>query len=149
MRTLIDVEFGTGTADAKALGAIATSLVSIDELLRDLGSMAAYPSSAEFRNIEIVAIELRGPLKIKLSLLAISADAVKAFQEICREIILNRERPERDSAKHLANIDAALALCGPGAHARITDQEAQRIHGHIATLQNAGVALTRVEVKKD
>ena len=149
MRTFIDLEFGTGTADAKALGDIATSLVTIDELLRDLGSMAAYPDSAEFRNIEIVAIQMRSPLTIKLSLLAISADAVTAFQELCRELILARERPERHGAQHPANIPRALGLCGPEVHARITPNEAQRLHELIATLARAEVPLTRVEVKKE
>lgn len=146
MRTFIDLEFGTATADAKALGDIATSLVSIDELLRDLGSIAAYPDSAEFRDIDIVAIQMRSPLTIKLSLLAISADAVTAFQALCREIILARERPERRNA---ANITRALELSGREVPARITATEAQRIHDHIATLQDAEVPLTRVEVHKE
>ena len=103
---------------------------------------------------------MRRPLKITLSLVAISADAVKAFQEICRDIILYRERRglpaattasewENVSAKRLANIKAALELCGPEGHARITDKEAQRIYGHIVALQNAEVPLKRVEVKTE
>jgi hypothetical protein len=136
----IDLEFDTGATGRALLGDIASSLVSLDELLRDLGSMAAYPSSAEFRKIEIVAIELRSPLKVKLSLFAIPPDAVKAFQAICRDIISRRP----------ANIEAALALCTPdGAHARITEQEAQRMHGHIETLHNAEVPLRRIEVRED
>ena len=71
------------------------TLVSVDELLRDLAALAAYPSHAEFRNIEVVAIETRERLKVKLSLLAIPADAVNAFQDICRDIIVFRERPDR------------------------------------------------------
>ena len=86
--TFVDLEFDTGTNGGALLGDIASSLVSLDELLRDLASIAADPSGVEFRNIEIVAIEMRSPLKIRLSLLGISPDAVKAFQEICRDIIL-------------------------------------------------------------
>src|SRR6188472_732340 len=96
--TFIDLEFDTGTTGAAHLGDIASSLVSLDELLRDLGSIAAYPSSVEFRQIEIVAIELRNPLKIKLSLFAIPVEAVKAFQDICRDIIIYRERRSRQAA---------------------------------------------------
>ena len=57
--TFIDLEFDTGTSGGALLGDIASSLVSLDELLRDLASIAAYPSSVEFRKIEIVAIEMR------------------------------------------------------------------------------------------
>ena len=160
LETFLDLEFGPGPNDATPLGDIASSLVSLDELLRDLASIAAYPSSVEFRTIEVVAIEMRRPLKIKLSLVAISADAVKAFQEICRDIILYRERRglpaattasewENVSAQRLANIKAALELCGPEGQARITDKEAQRIYGHIVALQNAEVPLKRVEVKTE
>lgn len=147
MRTFIDVEFGPGPTDAKPLGDIATSLVSIDELLRDLGTLAAYPSSPEFRNIEIVAIQMRSPLTIKLALLAIPADAVKAFLEICREIILSRDRGGRHDAHHLARITTALDLCGPEAHARMTAIETQRLYAHVARLQDAEVPLQRVEVR--
>ena len=159
--TFIKLEFDTGTKGGASLGDIATSLVSVDELLRDLASIAAYPSSAEFREIQIVAIEMRSPLTIKLSLLAISPDAVKAFQEICRDIIVFRERRSRQAAltaseredlsdKRLANIKAALDLCTPeGVQAQITEQESQRIYGHIATLQNAEIPLKRVEVKEE
>ena len=136
--TFIDLEFGTGTNGASPLGDIASSLVSLDELLRDLGSIAAYPSSVEFRRIEIVAIETRSPLKIRLSLFAIPAVAVKAFQDICRDIICNRER------KTVREIFASQ-----GEHALITEQEAQRLHGHIAALQNAEVRLKRVEVREE
>src|SRR6185436_19496143 len=96
--TFIDLEFDTGATGGARLGDIASSLVSLDELLRDLGSIAAYPSSVEFRKIEIVAIEMRNPLKIKLSLFAIPADAVKSFQDICRDIIIYRERRSRQAA---------------------------------------------------
>ena len=34
---------------------------------------------------------------MKLSLLAIPADAINAFQDICRDIIVFRERPDRDA----------------------------------------------------
>ncbi len=132
--TLVDLEFDTGTKDGVLLGDIASSLVSLDELLRDLASLAADRSSAEFRNIEIVAIELRRPLKIKLSLLAISADAVKAFQEICRNII-NKVELER---------------CIPDdVHARLSDTEVERMSGHIRTLQNAEVVLRRFRVTEE
>ena len=159
--TFINLEFDTGTTGGASLGDIATSLVSVDELLRDLASIAAYPSSAEFREIQIVAIEMRSPLTIKLSLLAISPNAVKAFQEICRDIIVFRERRSRQAAltaseredlsdKRRANIETALELCTPeGVQACITEQEAQRIYGHIVTLQNAEIPLKRVEVKEE
>ena len=160
--TFIDLEFDTGAKGGALLGDIGSSLVSLDELLRDLGSIAAYPSSAEFRKIEIVAIEMRNPLKIKLSLFAIPADAVKAFQDICREIILSRERRARQAAmaasesedvnrKRLANIRAAfdLALRAKGNDDHITDEEALRMLGHVVTLQDAEVPLTRIEVKEE
>ena len=128
--TLIDVEFDTGTEGGALLGDIATSLVSLDELLRDLGSIAADPDSVEFRNVEIVAIEMRSPLRITLSLFGISPDAITAFQEICRDVILSRtfSTPE-------------------GIEARITESEARRLHDHVATLQHAAIRLKRVEVK--
>ena len=76
------------------------------------------------------------------------------------DIILYRERRglpaattasewENVSAQRLANIKAALELCGPEGQARITDKEAQRIYGHIVALQNAEVPLKRVEVKTE
>ena len=155
--TFIDLEFATGTNGGALLGDIASSLVSLDELLRDLGSIAAYPSSVEFRKIEIVAIEMRSPLKIRLALLEISADAVIAFREICRDIIHERRSRQRAltasddvSAKRLANIKIALERCTlHSAHARITEPEALRILGHIVTLHNAEIPLTRVEVKEE
>jgi hypothetical protein len=134
--TFIDLEFDTGTKGAALLGDIASSLVSLDELLRDLASIAADPSGVEFRKIEIVAIEMRHPLKITLSLFAISADAVKAFQEICRNIIYSRDRR------------SGQAALPKGVQALITDKEAQRLYGHIVALQNAEVPLKRVEVKE-
>jgi len=133
--TFIDLEFDTGTRGAALLGDIASSLVCIDELLRDLASIAADPSGVEFRNIEIVAIEIRSPLKIRLSLFAISPVAVNAFQEICRDVIVSRESQE---------------LCLPEAvRAGITEQEAQRLRGHVSTLRDAAIPLKRVEVKED
>jgi len=137
--TLIDLEFGGGFKGAVAVSDVASSLVSLDELLRDLASIAAYPSSAEFRSVEVVAIEMRSPLTVKLSVVAILPQALKAFQEICRDIIVFRTA---DINKTLALLDA------DGTHARITEQEAERISGHIASLQNAKVRLTRMDVKE-
>ena len=142
--TLVDLEFDTGTRGGALLGDIASSLVSIDELLRDLGSIAAYPSSAEFRSVEIVAIDMRSPLKIRLSLFSISPDAVKAFQQICRDIIVFRERLSP------ANLKSALELCTPdGLQPHISEQEAERLYGHVLTLRNAAIRLKRVEVKEE
>jgi len=130
--TFVDLEFDTGARGGALLGDIATSLVSLDELLRDLASIAADPSGVEFRNIEIVAIEMRSPLKIRLSLFGISPDAVKAFQEICRDIILLRV------GRLPANVET-----------RITEQEAKRLYGHVATLRDAAIALKRIEVTEE
>ncbi len=157
-RTCIDLEFDTADGGAP-LGDIAASLVSLHDLLRDLATLAAYASGAEFREIQVVAIEMRRPLKIRLSLLAISADAVKAFQEICRDIIFFHEQrtdlglkttdatvdPKRQ-AKITAALDLVLSAAGHEGH--ITDNEAQRLYGHIVALQNAEVPLKRVVVKK-
>lgn len=135
----IDLEFDTTVSGHAPLGDIASSLVSIDELLRDLATIAAYPSGAEFRRIEVAAIATGNPLKVKLSLLAIPEEAVNAFQSICREII---------GARRPAAIDAALERCaGEGEHARITTQERERIHRHVGTLQNAEIRLKRIAVK--
>ena len=131
--TFVDLEFETEGSGAP-LGDIATSLVTIDELLRDLGTISADPSSAEFREVRVVAIELRNPLKVKLSLLAIPAEAVRTFQEICREIIVFKTR----RADPLAGLTATL-----------TDGEAQRLRGHIASLQKAAVPLKRVIVRDE
>jgi len=139
--TYIDLEFDTSTAGQAPLGDIASSLVSVDELLRDLATIAAYPTGAEFRQIEVAAITMGSPLKIKLSLLAIPEEAVNAFQSICREII---------GAKRPAAIDAALERCaGDGDHARITAQERQRIHRHVGTLLNAEIRLKRIAVRAE
>ncbi|HEX6162948.1 MAG TPA: hypothetical protein VFZ31_06275, partial [Vicinamibacterales bacterium] len=87
---LVDLEFDTGTRGGALLGDIASSLVSVDELLRDLASLTADSSTAEFRNVEIVAIEMRSPLRVRLSLYGISPEAVEAFQQMCRHVILAR-----------------------------------------------------------
>lgn len=160
--TFIDLEFDTTANRGAPLGDIASSLVSLHDLLRDLGTMAAYPSSVEFREIQVVGIEMRSPLTIKLRLLAISAEAVKAFQEICRDIILFRERRshqgalaasqwEAIDAKRLAKIKTVLdvLLHAEGNTAHITEKETQRLYGHIVALQNAEVPLKRVVVKEE
>ena len=110
--TVIELEFDTGSRGSALLGDMAASLVSLDDLLRDLASMTADPSSAEFRQVEIAAIDLRSPLRITLSLIGIPPGAVNAFQEICRGVILSRERKDL-GARHLPNIQAAVALCTP------------------------------------
>ena len=138
---LIELEFDTGARGGALLGDIASSLVSVDELLRDLASLAADPSSVEFRNVEIVAIEMRSPLKIRLSLFGISPDAVTAFQDICRAIIVTRERGSR-----LATPAASLS---DELRARMTEQEGERLQGHVVTLQNAAIPLKHVLVKED
>ena len=158
--TYIDLEFDTVPNRGAPLGDIASSLVCLHDLLRDLATLAAYPSGAEFREIQVVAIEMRTPLKVKLSLLAISAEAVRAFQEICRDVIRFRQRRSHQAAlpdsgreaidaKRLANIKTALDLVlhGEGTDGRITEKEAQRLYGHIVTLQNAEVPLKRVVVR--
>jgi hypothetical protein len=160
--TFIDLEFDTSAKTGAPLGDIATSLINLHDLLRDLGTMAGYPSSAEFREIQVVAIEMRSPMKIRLSLRAISPAAVKAFQEICRDIIFFRERGSHPAAssvgrtedldgKRLTNIKAALDLVlhADGKEGDLTEQEAQRLHGHIVTLQNAEIPLKRVVVKEE
>ena len=138
--TFIDLEFDTTASSGTPLGDIAASLMSLHELLRDLATLAA-PFTAEFREIQVVAIEMRNPLTIKLSLLAISAEAVKAFQDICRDVI----------AKRSTNLHTALdpVLRGEGNNGVLTEPEAQRLHGHIATLQNAAIPLKRVVVRED
>jgi hypothetical protein len=102
----IDLEFDTTTTGRAPLGDIAASLVSVDELLRDLATIAAYPASAEYREIQVAAISMRNPLTVSLSLLSIPEEAVNAFREISRQIILSREGRSRHTM-----IDAALNLC--------------------------------------
>ena len=105
---------------------------------------------------------MRSPLTVRLSLLAISAEAVKAFQEICRDVVRFRERRshqpaltaiEREDidATRRANIKTALDLVlhAEGNHGHLTEKEAQRLYGHIVTLQNAEVPLKRVVVKDE
>ena len=143
--TFIDLEFDTAASGGAPLGDIAASLVSLHDLLRDLAAMAADPSSAEYRDIQVVAIEMRSPLTIKLSLMAIPANAVKGFQDICRDIILFREgRSPQAAASKTAR---ELLLHAGGEDAGITEQEARRLTSHIATLQQAGVPLKRVVVR--
>lgn len=137
--TLVDLEFETGTRGAALLGDVAASLIRIDELLRDLASIAADRSAAEFRNIEIVAIEMRSPLRVRLSLYGISADAIAAFQQICRDIILSRDR----------GLPAAPLSVSGQLRARMNEPETQRLRDHIAGLQNAAIPLKRVEVKTE
>ena len=140
MRTVIDLEFDTRTTGGAPLGDIATSLVSVDELLSDLATITGYPSSAEFREIQVAEIVMRSPLKVTLSLRAIPEDAVRAFQDICREIILVRDGRSRQSA-----MDRAEQLC---ARQGVTEREVRRIRGHIETLQDAKVPLKAVIVKE-
>ena len=132
-------------------------------MLRDLAAIAAYPSHAEFRNIEVVAIDTRERLKVKLSLLAIPAHAVNAFQDICRDIIVFRERPDRDAtrqpgawqdviARRLAAFTAALNSEEPTEMSRddrLTVQDARRLQRHMDVLLNASMPLRRVEVKNE
>lgn len=158
--TFIDLEFDTTAHRGAPLGDIASSLVCLHDLLRDLATLAAYPSRVEFREIQVVAIEMRSPLTVKLSLLAISPEAVKAFQEICRDVIRFREQRSRQTAltdsrrddidaKRLANINTALDLVlhADGKDGHLTEREAQRLYGHIVTLQNAEIPLKRVVLK--
>lgn len=158
----IDLEFDTTAGGGAPLGDIASSLVSLHDLLRDLGTMAAYPSSVEFREIQVVAIEMQSPLTVRLSLRAISAEAVTAFQEICRDIIRFRERrppqaaltgsPRDDiDAKRRAKIETVLdrVLHAEGKNSHITEKETERLYGHIVTLQHAEVPLKRVVLKDE
>lgn len=128
-------------------------------MLRDLAAIAADPSHPEYRNIEVVGIEMRSPLKVTLSLFAISADAIRAFQDVCRDIILHRERGGRDAAlsaiesgdldaKRLAIVTAALGIDASD-DGRITAQQGERLLQQIKTLQNAEIALRRVEVRQE
>lgn len=133
--TFIALEFDTTEDRGAPLGDIATSLVTLNDLLRDLAALTAEPASAEFREIQVVAIEMRRPLTITLKLLGISAEAVKAFQEICRDVILAREHRSAELVSH------ALAD-----GVQITEKERARLHDHILALQRAAVPLKRVVV---
>jgi hypothetical protein len=148
--TFIDLEFDTTGTRGAPLGDIAASLVSLDELLRDLGTMATYPSSVEFREIRVVAIA-RNPLKVRLSLFGIPAEAVKAFQAISRDIIVFRERRPQLDPRQLANLNTALDLVlhAHGKDGDVTEKEMRRLQGHILTLQNAEVPLKRVVVREE
>jgi hypothetical protein len=143
--TFIDLEFDTAANRGAPLGDIASSLVSLHDLLRDLATMAAHGSGAEFREIQVVAIEMRSPLTVKLSLLGIPAAAVTAFQDICRDIILFRE----GRSPHAAATRAALNLLSHtgGKDDGLTEHETQRLQSHITTLQRAEIALRRVVVR--
>lgn len=137
--TFIDLEFDTARDEAP-LGDIASSLVTLNDLLRDLGAMAADPSTIEFREIQVVAIEMRRPLTIKLSLRAIAPEAVTAFQELCRNIIRSRDIAIENVLQVMLN--------ATGHSGDITEKETARLRGHIEALQNAQVRLKRVVVRK-
>ena len=140
---LIDLEFDTVNRGAP-LGDIASSLVTLHDLLRDLAALAAYPGGVEFREIQVVAIEMRSPLTVKLSLLAIPPEAVKAFQEICRAVIHVRERRSQSNLK--SALDRVLQADDKNSH--LTEKEVQRLYDHMVALQNAEVPLRRVVVKE-
>jgi hypothetical protein len=155
---LIELEFDTRPERGAPLGDIASSLVSLHDLLRDLAALAADPANVEFREIQVVAIEMRRPLTITLSLFAISAEAVKAFQEICRDIILCRDPDphhrapagggsEREAARQRLATALDLVLRADGKDGQLTEKELQRLHGHITTLRRADVPLKRVIVR--
>jgi len=158
--TFLHLEFGTDIQGAAPLGDVAATLITLDDLLRDLAALAAYPSDAEFRNIEVVAIETRERLKVTLSLLAIPADAINAFQDVCRDIIVFRERPDCHAAlpasawqdviaRRLAAIRAALnsgATTEMSSDDRLTAHDARRLQRHMDVLLNAAMPLRRVEV---
>jgi hypothetical protein len=161
--TFLHLEFGTDVQGATPLGDIAATLVSIDELLRDLSAIAAYPSHAEFRNIEVVAIETRERLKVTLSLLAIPEQALDAFQDICRDIIVFRGRPDHGAelpviawqdviARRLTAVTTALHNGGStetSRENRLTVDDARRLQRHMDVLLNAAMPLRRVEVQKE
>jgi hypothetical protein len=128
----IDFEFETGTTSGVMLKDIASSLVTIDELLRDLASITAEPLSGEYRNVEIAAIEMRSPLTIRLSLTAISPAALTAFQGICRDIIVGRDGGDL----HLSE----------AASSHLSERETERLHGHVAMLRNAATRLRRIAI---
>jgi hypothetical protein len=141
----IELEFDTSVKNGAPLGDIASSLVTLHDLLRDLGTIAAYPS-VEYREIQVVAIEMGSPLKITLSLQAIPVEAIAAFQEICRDLILARERGRRmDTSRTIVD----LGLHAPANGGRMTDSEAQRLQMHVMSLHNAAVPLKRVVVRTE
>lgn len=140
--TFLELEFDTTPDRGAPLGDIASSLVSLHDLLRDLATLVTEPGSAEFRDIQVVAIQLATPLKVRLSLTGIPAEAVKAFQEICRDVILDRER----GVESRAVARGLESLVGSGNSERVSEQERQRFRDHLATLQQAAVPLKRVVV---
>ena len=157
--TLIDLEFDTASNRGAPLGDIASSLVSIHDLLRDLAALGASASGPEYRDIRVVNIEMRRPLTITLELRAISDDAVRAFQELGRAVILFRERRSQHdasiatgsgevAASRAAAIATALKLLtGGGGAVDITARETERVNDHVITLQRAEVPLKRVVVR--
>jgi hypothetical protein len=158
--TLIDLEFDTTANHGAPLGDIASSLISIHDLLRDLAALAASPSGAEYRDIRVVAIEMRSPLTITLALRAIPEEAVKAFQELGRAVIRFRERRSPDEVwlaaesedvakyRHAAVSTALNLVTRTEANTfEISASETQRLHDHVLTLQRAEVPLKRVMVK--
>jgi hypothetical protein len=146
--TFIDLEFDTGNRGAP-LGDIAASLVTLHDLLRDLGAMTAYPGNVEFRDIQVVAIETTRPLTITLSLVGISPAAVRAFQDICRDIIRLRQQPRSaaPSAGAREGVDHQRLGTIAGGVGNITETETRRLNEHIVALQSAEVPLKRVVVK--
>lgn len=157
--TFIDLEFDTAANRGAPLGDIASSLVTIHDLLRDLATLAVSESGPQYRDIRVVNIEMRSPLTITLELRAISEDAVKAFQELGRAVILFRERRTQQdalsatgsqdvAANRRAAITTALKLLsGSSSTVDITAREAERLNDQLATLQNAEVPLKRVVVR--
>ena len=157
--TLIDLEFDTAANRGAPLGDIASSLVSIHDLLRDLAALAGSDSGPRYRDIRVVNIEMRSPLTITLELRAISEDAVKAFQELGRAVILFRERRSQQDALSAsrsqdvdANRRAAIAtalklLSRDSPTVDITAQETERLNDQLVSLQNAEVPLKRVVVR--
>lgn len=157
--TLIDLEFDTAANRGAPLGDIASSLVSIHDLLRDLAALAVSESGPQYRDIRVVNIEMRSPLTITLELRAISDDAVKAFQELGRAVILFRERRSQQDAvsasrsqdvdmNRRAAIATALKLLSRDLPAvGITAQETERLNDQLVSLQNAEVPLKRVVVR--
>ncbi|MEO5740514.1 MAG: hypothetical protein ABIS29_07970 [Vicinamibacterales bacterium] len=111
----------------------------------------------------MVAIETRDRLGVKLSLFAIPQDAINAFQDICRDIILFRERLGADAtpteatwqnliARRLAAIRSVLdngAAAEMSEHDRLTVQDARRLQRHMEVLRNATMPLRRMEVKNE
>lgn len=149
-RTFIDLEFDTVDGGAP-LGDIAASLVCLHDLLRDLAAIAGDLSQVEFKEIQVVGIEMRSPLTIKLSLLGIPPAATKAFQEICREVILFREGHDGKTTTPPFSIQPALDLVlrAEGSGGALSHTETARLHSHLTTLQQAVIPLKRVVVRTE